>query len=406
MNNKFLNYALLFLLVFLLGQSLLSTNTPQPEPETQITFETTRNTYRQGKVVELKVNNHTENNVSINLLDCPSEPFNIYKVDSNQNTKISATPDIDCSNINNPHKEKVEINANSSTIVRYNYWSNQLFDETGRYIISANINLNEEEFSVRSNEFAIEEPGFFWNIWNQTLYRPIYNALIFLIDIIPGRSLGFAIITLTLIIRGLLYGQNKKALTAQKKMSEIQPKLNKLREKYKDDQQKLAEETMKIWQQHKVNPMSGCLPILVQFPILIALFFVVQDGLNPDQGVFLYEPLRDFVFQSVSTNFLGILELTKQNFYILPVIVGGLQFGQLYLANSRNKQNNKVDNKKKKDATQDQMQSVQNTMLYFMPAMIAVITATLPAGVGLYWGTSTLFAILQQIIINKETNPS
>jgi YidC/Oxa1 family membrane protein insertase len=220
----------------------------------------------------------------------------------------------------------------------------------------------------------------------------------------PGKSLGFAIITLTLIIRGLLYGQNKKALTAQKKMSEVQPKLNKLREKYKDDQQKLAEETMKIWQQHKVNPMSGCMPILVQFPILIALFFVVQDGLNPDQSVFLYEPLKDFMFQNVSTSFLGILELTKQNIYVLPFIIGGLQFAQLYLANARNK--NKTDQKSKKDSTQDQMQSVQNTMLYFMPAMIAVITATLPAGVGLYWGTSTLFAIIQQIIINKETNPS
>lgn len=402
MNNKFLNYALLFLLVFLLGQSLISNNTPEINPETPITFETTKNTFRQGKVVELKVNNHTEDKVSIDLLDCPSEPFNVYKVDANQNTKITSTPDIQCENINNPNKDNITINPNSSTILRYNYWSNQLFDQTGRYIISANINLNDEEFSVRSNEFSIEKSGLFWNIWNQTLYRPIYNALIFLINIIPGKSLGFAIITLTLFIRGLLYGQNKKALTAQKKMAEVQPKLNKLREKYKDNQQKLAEETMKIWQEHKVNPMSGCLPILIQFPILIALYFVVQDGLNPDQSVFLYEPLKDFIFQNVSTNFLGILELTKQNIYVLPFVIGGLQFGQLYLANSRNKQKQTTQ----KDSTQDQMQSVQNTMLYFMPAMIAVITATLPAGVGLYWGTSTLFAIIQQIIINKETNPS
>jgi YidC/Oxa1 family membrane protein insertase len=179
---------------------------------------------------------------------------------------------------------------------------------------------------------------------------------------------------------------------------------SELKEKYKDNQQKLAEETMKIWQEHKVNPMSGCLPILIQFPILIALFFVVQDGLNPDQSVFLYEPLKDFVFQNVSTNFLGLLELTKQNFYVLPFVVGGLQFSQLYLANNRNKKQKAKT--KSKDQNQDQMQSVQNTMLYFMPAMIAVITATLPAGVGLYWGTSTLFAIMQQVIINKETNPS
>lgn len=402
MNNKFLNYALLFLLVFLLGQSLLSSNTPKVTPETPITFETTKNTFKQGKVVELKVNNHTSNKVSIDLLDCPAEPFNVYKVDGNQNKKITSTPDIDCENINNPNKDNITINPNSTTILRYNYWSNQLFNQTGRYLISANIKLDNENFAVKSNEFTIEKAGFIWNTWNQTLYRPIYNALIFLIDVMPGKSLGAAIIVLTLLIRGLLYGQNKKALTAQKKMAVVQPKLNELREKYKDNQQKLAEETMKIWQENKVNPMSGCLPILIQFPILIALYFVVQDGLNPDQAVFLYEPLKTFAFQNVSTNFLGLLELTKQNIYVLPLVVGGLQFAQLYLANSRNKQNKT----EKKDSTQDQMQSVQNTMLYFMPAMIAVISATLPAGVGLYWGTSTLFAIIQQIIINKENNPS
>ena len=348
MNNKYLNYALLFLLVFLLGQAFLSPTTePLDKPDTPITFETTKNSYKQGKVVELKVNNHTEDKVNISLLDCPSEPFNVYKIDSNENTKVTVQPAVECESINNPTKENVSIKANSSTIVRYNYWSNQLFNENGRYKISAKINLNEDEFTVNSNEFEIRDSGFIWSVWNQTLYRPIYNALIFLVNVIPGKSLGFAIIALTLIIRGLLYGQNKKALTAQKKMSEIQPKLTKLKEKYKDNQQKLAEETMKIWQEHKVNPMSGCLPILIQFPILIALFFVVQDGLNPDQSVFLYEPLKDFVFQNVSTNFLGLLELTKQNFYVLPFVVGGLQFSQLYLANNRNKKQKAKTNQRR-----------------------------------------------------------
>jgi YidC/Oxa1 family membrane protein insertase len=402
MNNKFLNYALLFLMIFLLGQAFLSpAQQPTETPETPITFQTTKNSYKQGKVVELKVKNHTEESIKINLTGCPAEPFSVYRVDSNKNQNITATPEIPCEAIDNPHKESVSISANSSTTVRYNYWSNQLFDDLGRYKISSNITLGDENFTVNSNEFEIKKSGFIWRTWNEVLYRPIYNGLIFLINILPGKSLGLAIILLTIAIRGVLYGQNKKALTAQKKMSEIQPKLNKLKEKYKDNQQKLAEETMKIWQEHKVNPMSGCLPILIQFPILIALFFVVQDGLNPDQAVFLYEPLKTFDFQAVSTNFLGLLELTKQNLYVLPLLVGGLQFAQLYMTTQKNK---KQEKEKKKEKNQEQMQTVQNTMLYFMPVMIAVITASLPAGVGLYWGTSTLFAIMQQVIINKENN--
>lgn len=399
MNNKYINYALLFLMIFLVGQSFLSTPEPSTPPDTPITFQTTKQSFKQGKVVELKVQNHTDQNIDITLQDCQEEPFTVNKVSSSSLEPISVVSELPCDEINNPQKENVFIKANSSTIVRYNYWSNQLFSELGRYKITSTIKLPEETFNLSSNEFEITEPGLIWSTWNQLLYRPIYNALIFLIDITPGKSLGAAIILVTLLIRGLLYGQNKKALTAQKKMAEIQPQLNKLREKYKDNQQKLAEETMKIWQQHKVNPMSGCLPILIQFPILIALYFVVQDGLNPDQGVFLYSFLKDFTFQDVSTNFLNLLDLTKNNIYVLPLIVGGLQFTQLYMTTKRNQ-----NNSNNKGSQQDQMQTVQNTMLYFMPVMIAVITASLPSGVGLYWGTSTLFAIMQQVIINKENN--
>lgn len=404
MNNKFLNYALLFLMLFLIGQSFFGTQTPVDYGDDPIIFETTKQEFKQGKVVELKVINNTENDINLKLNDCPKEPFQVSRITGSTEEVITTVPDISCENINNPNKETVSISANSNTIVRYNYWSNQLFSETGRYKISANINLEDETYNVNSNEFTIVKPGFIWNTWNQLIYRPIYNGLIFLISIIPGKSLGAAIILITLLIRGALYSQNKKALTAQKKMAEIQPKLNALRDKYKDNQQKLAEETMKIWQTHKVNPMSGCLPLLIQFPILIALYFSVQDGLNPDQSVFLYNFLSNFTFQDISTNFLNILDLTQKNIIVLPLIVGALQFTQLYLTNSKNKAKQAENKSKNKNSQEDQMQMVQNTMLYFMPAMIAVITASLPAGVGLYWGTSTLFGIVQQIIINKENN--
>ena len=92
---------------------------------------------------------------------------------------------------------------------------------------------------------------------------------------IPGHNLGWAIILLTLIIKLILLAPNQKALKAQKQMQKIQPQLDALKKKYANDQQKLAAETMEIWKKYKINPMSSCLPMLIQFPILIALFILL-----------------------------------------------------------------------------------------------------------------------------------
>jgi YidC/Oxa1 family membrane protein insertase len=156
----------------------------------------------------------------------------------------------------------------------------------------------------------------------------------------------------------------------------------------------MAEETMKIWKTHKVNPASSCLPILIQFPILIALFYVIQDGLNPDKTWLLYNFQQNFNLLDIQTNFLNILQLTERNLIALPITVGILQFLQLKLAMNKKTQTS--------TSNSDFQASMQNMMLYFMPGMIAVFTASLPAGVGLYWGTSTLFGIFQQFIINKQ----
>lgn len=398
MNKKFLNFALFGLLILLVVQSFFAKPVLTVDPTTPITIETTKNSFNQGKVVELRLNNHTDNNINLKLNECPEEPFTVINTSLNPEKVVSASPAISCEDMNNPHKESIFIKANSNTILRYNYWSNQLFSDLGRYKIQADLTVGDETFQVNSNEFQIQEAGIIWTAWKQLIYRPIYNGLIAIINYIPGNSLGAAIILLTILIRGLLYGQNRKALTAQKKMNELQPELNKLKEKYKNNQQKIAEETMKLWQKHKVNPASGCLPMLIQFPLLIALYFVVQDGINPDQSIFLYSFLSNFDYSIIQTNFLNILQLTKKNIFVLPLIVGGLQFTQIYLTT---KKKNKAE--QKLSTEQAQMQTMQNTMLYFMPAMIAVISASLPAGVGLYWGTSTLFGIIQQLIINKQT---
>jgi YidC/Oxa1 family membrane protein insertase len=134
--------------------------------------------------------------------------------------------------------------------------------------------------------------------------------------------------------------------------------------------------------------MGSCLPLLLQFPILIALFWVIKGGLNPDNTYLLYTQYDGFSFHNISSQFLG-LDLLKANLYVLPLIVGLLQFIQMKMAMM------KVPKK-------NEMAIANNMMTYMMPIMIAVFTASLPAGVGLYWGTSTLYGLVQQYFVNKS----
>jgi len=394
MFKNFLNYLLIFLVISLALQ-LFFFEPPQSvdAEEFPITIETTKKSYSLGKIVEINIKNNTESRFTFKN-PCPTNPFTVLKTTNNLNQVRTSTPEINCLESNDQALQNIVIQPNRSTRFRYTYWTNSLFDTIGEYKIGTQFNYNDRDYEIFSNTFTIKERGFWGKLWINVFYQPIYNFLIWIINITPGYSLGLGIIILTLLLRIALYFPNQKALLAQKRLAEVQPKLNEVKEKYKNDQQKMAEETMKIWKQHKVNPASSCLPILIQFPILIALFYVIQDGLNPDKTWLLYNFQQNFNLLNIETNFLNILNLTEKNIIVLPLIVGALQFLQLKLAMS--------NQKKPSQKSADPQAMVQNMMLYLMPGMIAVFTASLPAGVGLYWGTSTLFGIGQQFIANKQ----
>lgn len=396
MSKRILNILLLFLVFSLTFQLIFGPqNTTPVDPNAKITFQTKKSDYSFGQTVELNITNHTAEPIKF-VSECPDEQFTVLYTTPADPIQKTHTSEVNCEKSTDIASKDFIVMPGQSRIYPYSLWSNSLFNELGRYKIVAEFTLNNETVKVQSNEFEITRRGFFGQIWIGLFYQPIFNLLVALIQYLPGHSLGFAIIILTLIIRSLLFVPSQKAMKSQRKLADIQPKIAHIREKYKDNQQKLAEETMKIWKEHKVNPMGSCLPLIIQFPILIGLFYVIQRGLNPDNSYLLYNFVSNFDFTNIQTNFLNILELTTQNVWVLPLIVGGLQFIQMKLALT-----------KKKDAdnnTNNQAQAVQNVMMYFMPVMIAVFTASLPAGVGLYWGTSTLFGIGQQIYVNKTTN--
>jgi len=237
--------------------------------------------YAYGKEVKFYVQNNTQTEITITS-DCPYEYLDVFEYKNNEWVQLSAEHDeIDCTTISD-----IKIAAGERSSLSYAKWTYSLFSETGRY----QIRYTDSNGTIYySNEFSIVETGILTTVWREAFYKPIYNGLIFIIEVMPGHSLALAIIILTLIIRTILLVPSQHAIKSQKKLQEIQPKLEEIKQKYAGNQEKIAMETMRVWQENKVNPFGSCLPLLVQFPILIALFFTIKDGLNPDKIILLYD---------------------------------------------------------------------------------------------------------------------
>jgi len=227
--------------------------------------------------------------------------------------------------------------------------------------------------------------------FNTILYRPLFNALVLLYEYLPGKDFGAAIIVLTALIRILLFPFGRKALKSQKALSELQPKVKEIQEKFKDDKEKQTKEIMELYKREKINPFSGCLPLLIQFPILIALYRVFWRGLQKEQLVFLY----GFVSapEIINSMFFGLIDLSQPNI-VLAILAGVFQFIQTKMLTPKTKKNS-AGGAGFSDAMQKQMQ-------YLFPILTVIILLRLPSALGLYWLATTLFTIAQQYFLFKR----
>ncbi len=399
MNKNFLRNTVTFLAVLIIVNFLLSKFITPPVAQTDnanpLTITMSKTEYGRNALVGATIKNNTDQDLVLPS-NCPAQPItaSVYK-DSAWQPLPAVTPDIPCNETNT----SLLIKSRDEVLLDLSNWNHALFGENGRYKLSLSIPDAADATkmkTVESNEFTVVNPSIFRWIWITIFYQPVYNVLIFLTTTLPMHDLGFAIILLTIIIRVILLVPSQKALKSQKKMQLLQPKLEAIKEKHKGNQQMISTETMALWKDHKVNPFGSCLPLLIQFPVLIALFNAVQTGLNPDNAYLLYNGFVSVAFSEIHTLFLGVLELTKRNAYVLPLIVGLLQFVQMKMTLK------KADTGAKKS----EMEMANNMMIYVMPVMIAVFTASTPAGVGLYWATSTLFGIGQQYFVNRDAEKS
>ncbi len=237
------------------------------------------------------------------------------------------------------------------------------------------------------------------NIFHVLLEQPIFNTLIWLYDTIPGADMGIAIIALTIVIKLVLWPLTGASLKSQRAMQQLQPKLDAIKIQYKDDKDGLAKAMMALYATEKVNPLSSCLPLLVQLPVLIALYRVLHVGLSDASLGMLYP----FVHNpgSISETFLGFIHLSKPN-APLAIAAGLFQFLQTKMLIVKRPPKPLREKTGAKD--EDMMATMTQSMVYFTPVMTIVIGWSLPGGLILYWVIISVISILQQFLVFKK-NP-
>jgi YidC/Oxa1 family membrane protein insertase len=233
-------------------------------------------------------------------------------------------------------------------------------------------------------------------IWNTIFYEPLYNALVFLTNILPGADVGLAVILLTVIVKFILFPFTQKTIESQARMRMLEPEIARVKEMYPNKEEQ-GKKMLELYKTHKVNPFSGCLiVILVQLPIIIALYRVFSVGLTAHPDV-----LYSFIKQpaEISMNFLGFIDLSVKSIG-LAFLAGITQFIQGYLSNGRQK--NVTPAKKTEGFQADLAKSMRIQMLYVFPILVVVFGFSIAAAVTLYWVTNNVFTIIQELFIHRK----
>ncbi len=229
--------------------------------------------------------------------------------------------------------------------------------------------------------------------FHEVLYRPLFNALIIFYSWLPVHDFGLAIIALTLVVRFILFPLVSRQYASQKSLSDLQPQIEELKKKFPQKEEQ-TKKMMELYKEKGVHPASGCLPLLIQLPILFALYQALYNGLNGSALSALYS----WVAKPASINPIafGFLNLAQPN-VVLAVLAGALQYYQTKLMLPKTK---KAASSKKNEMDISEMMNTQS--LYIMPIFTVIIALRFPAGLSLYWVVTTIFGIIQQILIMKK----
>jgi YidC/Oxa1 family membrane protein insertase len=232
------------------------------------------------------------------------------------------------------------------------------------------------------------------SIFNKFLVEPIYNALVALFHLTPVAEAGLAIIFITVLVRLALFPLSRKAVVAQIEMQRLAPELESIKNKYKDNQEEQARKTLALYKERGVNPFSGILVLLIQLPVIFALYHIfVATGFPEINQALLYSFVK--APETVTTIFLGV-DLTEKSL-VLALLAAVSTFYQIKLASPK-----EVKGKQNPSFGDDLARSMQKQMKYFFPVMVFFIAYSISGVIALYWLTTNIFTVAQEIFVRNK----
>ncbi|MFH1455305.1 MAG: YidC/Oxa1 family membrane protein insertase [bacterium] len=235
-------------------------------------------------------------------------------------------------------------------------------------------------------------------LFHNFFYAPLYNGLILFISIIPFHNVGLAVILFTCIVKVIIFPLSQQSIKTQFEMKQIEPEINELKLKYKDDKKAQAEKTMQLYKDKGINPFAGILLMLIQLPILIALYWVFLKGGLPkidESTIYSFTKIPD----TIDMIFMSINVADKN--IVFAVIVAITQFLQMQITLPKTKKKEEK-NDKKPGFTDELAKSMNMQMKYVMPVVMFFIAKSFPLVVSLYLITSSLFAIGQELYVRSK----
>lgn len=230
-------------------------------------------------------------------------------------------------------------------------------------------------------------------IFHVVFFQPLYNALVWLTDVLPGGDVGLAVIILTVVVRLILFPLQHKMTHTQRKMKELDGEIKAIKDQYAKNPQEQAQALMALYKEHGISPFSGFLLLLIQLPILWALYRVFRGGIVADPA-----SLYSFVAAPLAVNplFFGLINLSAHSL-VLSLVAGAAQYLQVNLAMPALAST--------KDGTDFQSQlarSMSLQMKFIFPAMIVLVSWSLPSVMALYWITTSLFSVGHELLVRRQ----
>ena len=232
-------------------------------------------------------------------------------------------------------------------------------------------------------------------MFHTIFYEPIYNLLVLVLSYVPSHDIGAAILIVTLIVKGILLPLNLSTLRGQHLMKKVEEEVREIREKHKHSPQEAGRKTMEVYKREKINPFASFFAILIQIPVVIALYLVFSKGFIVD-----VESLYSFVRfpESLNTIAFGLFDVTKKN-SIIAVLAGVSS----YILARRQTQSMVINKKPGEETMQDQfMKSMRIQLLYVLPLIIGFSAAIVPAALGFYWLISNIIGYAQDIYMKRK----